>query len=52
MKPQNPYAPDYIEDSEAYINALKLLSDKRRFEIMSYLSENLLMPENLSNIQV
>lgn len=39
VKPQNPYAPDYIEDSEAYINALKLLSDKRRFEIMSYLSE-------------
>ena len=39
MKPQNPYAPDFIEDSEAYINALKLLSDKSRFEIMSYLSE-------------
>ena len=39
VKPQNPYAPDYIEDSEAYINALKLLSDKRRFEIMSYLSK-------------
>lgn len=52
VKPQNPYAPDYIEDSEAYINALKLLSDKRRFEIMSYLSKNLLMPVNLSNIQV
>ena len=38
---------------QAYINALKLLSDKRRFEIMSYLSEKpAYAGELVSNIQV
>lgn len=39
LQPRNPYLPDSIDDSELYINALKLLGDRRRFEIMSYLSQ-------------
>ena len=40
LMPQNPYMPQASEeDSETYLNALKLLSDKRRFEILAYLSE-------------
>ena len=38
LTPQNPYLNNSVEDEEIYLNALKQLSDKRRFEILSYLS--------------
>ena len=36
--PQNPYAVSSANEDETCFNALKQLGDKRRFEILSYLS--------------